>query len=52
MKNYSIKCSVKDCKYNDTKDEYCVLPEIKVGATDKKTKTCQGTECDSFECKY
>lgn len=49
--NSSIKCSVNECKYHATTENYCTLDNINVGKCDCTTCTCEDTECASFEAK-
>ncbi|MCL2373455.1 MAG: DUF1540 domain-containing protein [Defluviitaleaceae bacterium] len=50
MINPHIKCSVKNCKFNDAA-KHCSLDTITVGNTTPDPHACKDTECDSFaEC--
>lgn len=49
--NQSIKCSVQQCKYNNTNESYCTLNEIKVGTHEKNPSVPECTDCESFVLK-
>lgn len=51
QKNSSIKCSVHQCKYNNTSESYCTLSSIKVGTHETNPTEVQCTDCESFEVK-
>ena len=45
MEKQTIKCDVRECKYNETKNQECTLNKIEIsGAYDKFD-----TFCNSFE---
>ncbi|MCI8594938.1 MAG: DUF1540 domain-containing protein [Oscillospiraceae bacterium] len=48
-KNPSIQCSVTSCAYHCKAQEYCTLPEIKVGCCENNVGNCQETKCNSFK---
>lgn len=48
MKNDSIKCDVKSCKYNYKAEEYCTLEQIQVGTHEKNPQVVECTDCKSF----
>lgn len=50
-KNQSIKCSVRQCKYNDQTENYCTLSSIKVGTHESEPKMVECTDCESFVLK-
>jgi len=50
-KNDSIKCTVQQCKYNDTSEAYCTLNQILVGTHEQSPKVPECTDCNSFELK-
>ncbi|EOR27838.1 hypothetical protein A500_02226 [Clostridium sartagoforme AAU1] len=50
-KNPSIKCTVEECKYNNTHERYCTLSSIEVGTHEKNPTEAQCTDCNSFELK-
>ena len=50
-KNPSIKCTVEQCKYNNTNEKYCTLSMIKVGTHEKNPTVPECTDCDSFELR-
>ena len=54
MSNPNIRCSVRNCKFND-KNYCCNLESITVGtdigATSKTVATNHQTECVSFMCE-
>ena len=50
MKNkQTIKCDVKDCKFNNQQQELCELNAIKVSSNACDCDNKQSTICDSFE---
>ena len=49
--NYSIHCTVKDCKYNNCKENYCSLDSIDVATHESNPTDVQCVDCNSFECK-
>lgn len=49
--NPSIKCSVKQCKYNNSSVEHCALNSIQVGTHESNPTMDQCTDCQSFEKK-
>ena len=51
MKNYSIRCTVKTCKYNLQSEDYCTLSAILVGSHEAVPKQKECTDCKSFEMK-
>lgn len=50
-KNPSIKCTVEECKYNNTHERYCTLSSIEVGTHEKNPTEPKCTDCNSFELK-
>ena len=50
-KNPSIKCSVKQCKFNNNSEKYCTLNAIEVGTHESDPKMTECTDCLSFEVK-
>lgn len=53
MKNNNaqkINCDVKDCKFNEVKDEECNLGAIKVCSCDAENDK-EATMCDSYRKK-
>ncbi len=50
-KNNSIGCTVENCKYHCSKENYCSKNAIEVGACNCKAKTTENTCCQSFEAK-
>ena len=49
--NENIKCSVKQCKYNDNGAKYCTLNVIQVGTHEADPKVSECTDCQSFELR-
>lgn len=47
-KNSSIKCTVKECKYNCDTESYCSLESIKVGTHESNPTVPECTDCESF----
>ena len=50
-KNPNIKCTVEQCKYNNTQEKYCTLSVIEVGTHEANPTQVQCTDCNSFELK-
>ena len=50
-KNPSIKCSVQECKYNDSEERYCTLSNIQVRTHESNPKVPECTDCQSFELR-
>lgn len=46
--NRSIKCTIKQCKYHDFKDDYCTLNQITVGTHELNPTKVECTDCKSF----
>ncbi len=46
--NHSIECSVKDCAFHASKQDFCTLNAIKVGCCAPQATSCDCTECASF----
>ncbi len=51
QKNESIKCSVRQCKYNYNTENYCTLSAIKVGTHEANPTDVKCTDCESFSLK-
>lgn len=49
--NDSIGCTVSECKYHCTDDNYCTLDEIQVEKHEPVANTAQCTDCGSFDKK-
>jgi hypothetical protein len=47
--NDSIACTVSECKYHCTDDNYCTLNKIQVGKHENRATTVECTDCDSFK---
>ena len=47
--NHSIACSVETCAFHAGNQGYCTLRSIKVGSCSPDVRTCDKTECASFE---
>ena len=47
--NYSIHCTVKDCRYHKGDENYCSLDSINVSAHEKDPKRVECVDCKSFE---
>ena len=50
--NYSIHCTVRDCKYHKGDENYCSLDTIDVGAHEQNPTTSQCVDCSSFSCRH
>ncbi|MCL1786741.1 MAG: DUF1540 domain-containing protein [Defluviitaleaceae bacterium] len=48
MINPHIKCSVRNCKFND-RSKHCSLDTIEIGNSSPSPHEKRETECDSFE---
>lgn len=53
MKKQTIKCDVKNCKFNDNKEYLCCLENIDITCSCSADKCCEKekTICNSFEKK-
>lgn len=49
--NRSIQCSVVSCAHHCENEQYCSLPEIKVGTHEQNPTVVECTDCQSFELK-
>lgn len=49
--NKCIQCSVTQCKYHCTGENYCTLNSIKVGTHEPNPTMAECTDCESFVCK-
>jgi hypothetical protein len=47
--NDSIGCTVNECKFHDSTENYCTLEQIKVVKHEPVAKTTECTDCGSFE---
>jgi hypothetical protein len=47
--NDCIRCSVSTCAYHDAIAQHCTLKSIKVGCSQAKPKSCESTQCASFQ---
>ena len=50
-KNLSIGCSVNNCEYHSTSENYCTLDKIMVGTHEKNPTKIECTDCQSFKAK-
>ncbi|MEG1278508.1 MAG: DUF1540 domain-containing protein [Cellulosilyticaceae bacterium] len=46
--NQCIKCTIKQCKYHDFKDDHCTLNQITVGTHELNPTQVECTDCKSF----
>lgn len=49
--NHCIKCTVQQCEYHCTNDNYCSLDCITVGTHEMNPTQDQCTDCKSFQMK-
>lgn len=49
--NKSIGCTVTECKYHCSSDNYCSLDSIMVGTHETNPTMKECTDCKSFEVK-
>ena len=49
--NKCIECSIKNCAYHCTSEDYCSLDHIKVGTHECDPTQKQCTDCLSFKMK-
>ena len=47
--NHNIQCSVNTCAYHAGAQDYCTLSAIRVGCCEAQPKSCDCTECASFQ---
>lgn len=50
--NYSIHCTVKDCKYHKGDENYCSLDTVNIGTHEQKPTDVRCVDCNSFECSH
>lgn len=50
-KNNSIGCTVENCKYHCSGENYCTKNAISVGSCNCDPKSVDSTCCQSFEIK-
>ena len=50
-KNPSIQCSVNECSYHASSDNYCTLDKIQVGKHESHATKSECTDCESFKVK-
>jgi len=46
--NDSIGCTVTECKFHDSRENFCTLEQIQVTKHEPVAKTTQCTDCGSF----
>lgn len=49
--NYSIGCTVNQCKHHYNREDYCTLDRIQVGTHESNPTVIECTDCESFEKK-
>lgn len=49
--NQSIGCTVTQCEYHCSNDNYCSLDKIQVGTHEMNPTEAQCTDCNSFKVK-
>lgn len=47
--NDSIACTVGECKFHCTTDDYCTLDKIQVAKHEPVASTVECTDCNSFQ---
>ena len=47
--NSSIGCTVSECKFHCTEDNYCTLGKIEVVKHTQMANTVECTDCNSFK---
>lgn len=50
--NYSIHCTVEDCRYHNGVENFCSLDSIRVAAHEENPSDEKCVDCKSFECKH
>ena len=49
--NRSIQCTVTNCEHHCQSEQYCSLPEIRVGTHEANPTMTECTDCQSFSLK-
>lgn len=49
--NYSIHCTVRDCKYHKGDENYCSLDTVNISTHEKNPTDVRCVDCSSFRCK-
>lgn len=49
--NYSIHCTVKDCRYHKGDENYCSLDTVNISAHEQNPTDQRCVDCSSFRCK-
>ena len=49
--NHNIQCSVNTCAHHAGEQDYCTLRSIRVGCCAAQHKSCDCTECASFQMR-
>ena len=49
--NYSIHCTVKDCKYHKGDENFCSLDSVRIASDEKNPRNEKCVDCKSFENK-
>lgn len=49
--NYSIECTVQQCKHHCGSQDYCSLNKIQVGTHEANPTVVECTDCKSFQVK-
>ena len=50
--NYSIHCTVQDCRYHKGDENYCSLDTVNISSRDKNPTDAHCVDCSSFRCKH
>lgn len=50
-KNPCIQCTIRECKYHASAEDYCTLKAIRVGTHEAHPTMVECTDCESFEYK-
>ena len=48
--NYSIHCTVHDCKHHKGDENYCSLDTVNISTHEKAPTDTRCVDCSSFEC--
>ena len=49
--NYSIHCTVRDCRYHMGSENYCSLDTVSIATQETNPTDVHCVDCNSFKCK-
>lgn len=48
--NYSIECTVNECRYHCGSCDHCTLDKVSIGSHEAHPEDPQCVDCKSFKC--